>query len=529
MAFSTPRMSNRASPFPRTSPTRARSPTRTEQTLVLKQVSGSTAASNNGFATVASKGLFAFVAGAGAVLVVLEDDGQLTQRFYHARPSVAPFVTTPSIYESPTPAGQQGARQRTAASLRESGYGVAAAGYPWNDTTDSPNARSGAASKTKAASCVALSPDGKLMAVGETGHKPRVLLFSTAKDGPRDIPQNALSEHTFGVRCLAFSPDSQYLASLGDTNDGFLYIWTINQRMGTAYLKASNKCTSNLKQIVWMGNSLVTIGTRHVKIWRLDQPNTSPNKRLSDAGTAFCSPSSRTLFGRNCLLGPMLDKTFIAIVPISDVQAIVCSDTGDICLLDDSPVPAFTRIADCGFSITAVAVASRDCVLMTGLDKQMRELDIRSNSGLLLPDSPVALQRASFDNESSLAFPITALGLVKEVLVVVDRNSGSHLYDKIKTDDELSFTQKQSFPAHPTAVLGLRALDRNAGADAFVTWSTDGTVICWSANGSSTNTVKIALEQVREPGDDYLNELRVFNTVSKGSLLVTGDRLGVLR
>ena len=463
------------------------------------------------------------------MLVTAGIDGQLKQRFYHARPSVTPLVTTPSIYDSPTPIGQQGARHRTAASLRESGYGTTSAGYPWNDTADSPNAKSGAASKTKAASCIALSPDGKLIAVGETGHKPRVLLFSTAKDSPNDVPQNALSEHTFGVRCLAFSPDSQYLASLGDTNDGFLYIWTINQKFGTAYLKASNKCTSNIKQITWMGNNLVTIGTRHVKIWRLDQPNTSPSKRFSDAGGAFGSPSSRTLSGRNCLLGPMLDKTFTAIVSVSHVQAIVCSDTGDVCLLDDSPVPAFTKIADSGFAITAITLAAREYVLIAGWEKQVRRLDIRSNGGLLLPDDLSLLQHVSFDKNPNLAAPAVALGLVKEGLVMIDRYSGLHIYDKDTTADVPAFSLKQSFPAHPTAVLGLRSIVGGAGLSSFMTWSADGTVLFWDPFGLSTKTITVALDQVGEPGDDYVNELRAVNTVGKGAYLVSGDRLGVLR
>ena len=92
----------------------------------------------------------------------------------------------------------------------------------------------------------------------ETGYNPRVLIFSTAKDSPLDIPLSILTDHSFGVRSLAFSPNSQYLATLGDINDGFLFIWTVNLKNGAAKLHSTNKCTSFVRDICWIGNSLVT-------------------------------------------------------------------------------------------------------------------------------------------------------------------------------------------------------------------------------------------------------------------------------
>ena len=90
----------------------------------------------------------------------------------------------------------------------------------------------------------------------QTGYKPRVMIFSTSEANVMtDTPLTALTEHTFGVRAVAFSPNSQFLASLGATNDGFLYIWAINGKNGVATLHACNKCTSPIQQVTWMGNS----------------------------------------------------------------------------------------------------------------------------------------------------------------------------------------------------------------------------------------------------------------------------------
>lgn len=53
----------------------------------------------------------------------------------------------------------------------------------------------------------------------QTGYSPRILIFSTAKDASCDNPVAAMAEHTFGVRKVAFSPDSRYLASIGTINE----------------------------------------------------------------------------------------------------------------------------------------------------------------------------------------------------------------------------------------------------------------------------------------------------------------------
>lgn len=53
----------------------------------------------------------------------------------------------------------------------------------------------------------------------QTGYNPRVLIFSMSRDVPSDMPIAVMSEHTFGVRDVAFSPCSRYLASIGTMNE----------------------------------------------------------------------------------------------------------------------------------------------------------------------------------------------------------------------------------------------------------------------------------------------------------------------
>lgn len=84
-----------------------------------------------------------------------------------------------------------------------------------------------------------------------------MLIFSL-QDNSSDIPVAILNEHTYGVRAVAFSADGKFLASIGHPNDGYLYVWAINQRTGAAKLHSSNKCTSNIRQMIWLGKNIVT-------------------------------------------------------------------------------------------------------------------------------------------------------------------------------------------------------------------------------------------------------------------------------
>ena len=251
--------------------------------------------------------------------------------------------------------------------MRDQGIGGSSPlGTPGRDWSDSPGGKSATAKdRVKAATSVALSPNGKWLAVGETGYKPRVLVFSN-KGESSETPVSALAEHTFGVHALAFSPDSKYLASLGTVNDGFLYLWSINDRTGAAALHSSNKCTVTINCMIWVGQSILTVGLRFVKLWRPDDdildggrnPEAAnvgtPKIRALEFGNSILSPKQRVLPGKNILLGGLLDANFVVALPVSVDQAIICADSGEICFLYDSDkTQSLSAAAPVGFRITS--------------------------------------------------------------------------------------------------------------------------------------------------------------------------------
>jgi len=142
---------------------------RAEANLALRQVIGTTTSSANAFDSLPSGRCFAYTAGAAAVMASVDEEHNITQRFFRARPTTNPINPSASIYGGPSTPTQNESRNRTAASLRDAGFGNSPLASPATvDWPDSPSNRAWTLKdKIKAATCVSFSPDEKFLAVGE--------------------------------------------------------------------------------------------------------------------------------------------------------------------------------------------------------------------------------------------------------------------------------------------------------------------------------------------------------------------------
>lgn len=159
------------SPYPRT----PRSPNKPrgiyESGLSLRRIIGTTVSSPTSFDSLSSSRIFAYTAGAAAVVVNIDNKSNSSfQRFFRARPQAVPLnaINTTCTPSTPTNIANDG-RNRSVASLRDSAV-------PFSPSTphtslewgDSPTSKTWTSrERIKAATCVALSQDGSFLAVGE--------------------------------------------------------------------------------------------------------------------------------------------------------------------------------------------------------------------------------------------------------------------------------------------------------------------------------------------------------------------------
>lgn len=295
--------------------------------LQFRSVRGTSAKSPFQFAAVDNK--LAYTAGGGVVVSTIGADGDVeSQRYFVANNLIE--LTPPGqsyasyhllsdnsldtdskrdIYGYPvsqTPITYERSIGDNADSLRLS--------LMRNDLKDVSGALLPAKSKirVRAVSCLALAPNGRVLAVGEAGYRPRILLFSLAPDSSGS-PFAIIYEHSFEVKSIAFSPDLRSFCSLGNLADGFLYIWKYTPHSIT--LRAGNKCSSVVNALLWhdSGNGeshIVTAGLRFLKVWSCE---TAAQGVLKLA----------VLRGRNVVLGKYLDQNLQEAVSINPDEVLV--------------------------------------------------------------------------------------------------------------------------------------------------------------------------------------------------------------
>lgn len=333
---------------------------------------------------------------------------------------------------------------------------------------------------------------------------------------------------------LAFSPDTRWLCSLGTVNDGFVFLWSISKH-GAVRLHSSNKCISAVHAIAWMGNSVITVGVRHVKVWRLEHVlPASPTKmrtdlsRLHDGSSG--SPAPKTFSGRNSLLGSLVDATFTCVAALSDWQAILCTEQGDVCLLDDTDQKQrLERIAIAPFEVLCISVHRKNGIVLLGGKKgKTQELPIQS---LLSGASPGSNDESpspicSTSRGPDLCSDVVAVGFLRDHVVFVD---ASHQITIMRpsTYDSSPFcdTDAKVITAHESAVRGVITLAQPNPQEAdFMTWSSQGTVLFWTLDGVCKDKLTMGLEQFSSAHYGNMNELRVLRGCS--DTFFFGDRHG---
>ncbi|KAK6504798.1 hypothetical protein TWF481_006736 [Arthrobotrys musiformis] len=522
--------------------------------LNLKRMIGTTTSSPSGLASHAASGSIAFCTGAAVCVVKVDENLHIKSRhFLRARPSASAHPSTsagPSSSVPSTPEAPSSSRIRSSIAARDSGIGFS----PIREF-DSPGkgeeAKWSVRDRVKAASTVSFSPDGRYIAVGETGHNPRVLIYNISAGlenaGNDLVPFAILTEHTFGVKSVAFSPCSQFLASIGTINDGCLYVWSMpGAKGGPVKLHSSNRCTNIVQDMTWIGKGLITVGLRHVKIWKMEEEPAVPSPQANSKSLHMIfekfshgkskqpirSQGPNVLGGRNALLGPLLEEMFISVTAISDDRAIIATEKGDICVIDDG-LQRVSKVASADSGVTCLAVdPQRKFAWAACKQGTIRTLKLQDIANPLTPpESPSSRSGSPILPLGCKPANVIAMAAMGQNLFLIDTNRSIKVvslkyHEGLPTPDSVSY----EFPAHKSAVNGVRLMPPSAHIQAdFFTWSACGTVLFWDNHGNSQNELVVELEQPKDADEDVKNELKVVEFSGTGELIVTGDKFGVLR
>jgi WD40 repeat protein len=509
-----------------------------EYALQLQRVIGTTTNSPSGLSCCSESKAYAYCAGAVAVLAQLTPNGVPTQRYYRARPT-APSIYPPTAHYDNSPANTPSKRRTSTFTprRRQDEQSAASLARDWSDESASQTWT--ARERIKSVSCVALSQDGKWLAVGETGYSPRVLLFSTGPDASCDIPISVVTDHAYGLRCVAFSADLKYLATLGDYKDGFLFIWSLNSRTGQLSLHSANKCTANICEITWCGNSLVTVGTRCVRIWGISEipktpsPTKKPRYRPSESQPS--SPGPIPLAGRNVLLGSMVDCTFTCVVATDSKSFVIGTDTGYVCLVDTSQQLLELKVLkklDLAVSSIAYAAERNQLVIGTSRGTQWENLDelVKLPQQSATKSTRLKASRQSIRRSLGLlqdtAKSVVAVGTLAEQTITLD-NDGCLEIEHSAPCEPLQPTP--TFAAHKSVILGVQTLPKSANRGDFFTYSKNAEIKFWNVDGTLLGQEFLALDSPDSGDENCENELGRMRYLSARDSFVAVDRFGVLQ
>ena len=318
-----------------------------------------------------------------------------------------------------------------------------------------------------------------------------------------------------------------------------------------------------------MGNTILSVGTRHVRLWNIEEhASASPLKTINGSFRKTdhnsLSQGPKVLQGRNCILGSMVDACFTSVAAITQETALVGTTDGDLCFLDASNEPCtLKRIHQCPFEITSLA-----------LDNEGQQVAISGKGGnvVSIPCAKLSSEEAidSYGMSICTQGDVLALGYLDHAPIMIksdrticvgtkgvwglpgytgvsemspcyeDGSAGSreasvkmsieadskHADSKTEHHSANDTDLKILMKSHPASVLGVRTLTRqNRFNSEFLTYSSDGSVTFWTRDGEIKQQLKVRLGDSSEEIDEN-TEMQALEVSPNAEVLVYGDSVG---
>ncbi|ERE68677.1 WD repeat-containing protein 90 [Cricetulus griseus] len=175
-------------------------------------------------------------------------------------------------------------------------------------------------------STLALNQDGQVLAsascCGNTATRCQIRIWDVSKG----LCQHLLSHHDTAIQALAFSPDDEFLVTLGDYADLTLVLWST----ATYELLSSTRLPEPVHGVAfnpWDANELISVGTSAITFWLLQHNGTDtsfqvhrepvPEELGASELTSLCYGASPLLYcgsssGQVCVWDTGTSRCFLA-------------------------------------------------------------------------------------------------------------------------------------------------------------------------------------------------------------------------
>jgi mitogen-activated protein kinase binding protein 1 len=337
-------------------------------------------------------------------------------------------------------------------------------------------------SPSKTISCIALSSDNGILVLGEVrlfnkvGHQPRILLYEMRTNKLL----HTLSGHKYGILTAMFSPDSQFLISVGHQHDGSIFIWNWRQGRKLGGVKISSKVHSI--SFDPLCRFFVTVGPKHVKFWDLTKlksltGNNGNYSTISIDGTSAVLGDHKglTWVDVQCRIGESMGR--------QECFTYIVSDTGILIMLNESFVQLkwlSTKMDRCSCITT-----SNDFVFCGGSDGKIRIFEPVSLNYIRSAPFPDPMGIGSKQVPGPVKeYPqvVTIRYTQDKKLIAVYSNRNIVIFE---TDGLKNFRPLRNIKHHCDTIWGVVPITTildDAGVHSIVTYSQDGLVRFWDTS-----------------------------------------------
>lgn len=200
----------------------------------------------------------------------------------------------------------------------------------------------------KPVSCMAVTGNGRYLAIGERGHLPSIVIWDLIKHQQ----VISLNGHKHGIGCLAFSPNGKYLVSAGFKQDKQLIFWDWDGDRKLSTQKLSNKVHSIAFHST--GDYFITAGDRHLKWWYVTEVLDGEAVGIEGKPAGILEEMRTSIFmDISCAVGDASEKVYC----ISQ-QGILCAFNKDRIVEKWVKLPSATSYSLEFFPVTSTTVGN---------------------------------------------------------------------------------------------------------------------------------------------------------------------------